>query len=169
MSAGTRGYVHGFTPEEHERLLRQARFVEHEVHDRLPFRRTRKLLEVGVGVGAQTEILLRHFPELTITGVDASEPNLAWARRHLAELPWAAGRWELQRQQGLVFCESVAVPLLFPQHCSERYPGLRVPRTEPDGATEGPLGAGVVAAVMSHDAQVVPGGDIVGAEADHGE
>jgi len=98
VSEGTRGYVHGFTPEEHERLLRQARFVEHEVHDRLPFRRARRLLEVGVGVGAQTEILLRHFPELAITGVDASEPNLAWARLHLAELPWAAGRWELQRQ-----------------------------------------------------------------------
>ena len=28
----TKGYVHGFTPEEQERLYRQARFVEHRVH-----------------------------------------------------------------------------------------------------------------------------------------
>jgi ubiquinone/menaquinone biosynthesis C-methylase UbiE len=89
------GYLHGFTPEEQDRLARQARFLEHEVHDRLPFRRCRRLLEVGCGVGAQTEILLRHFPELHVTGLDASEQNLANARRRLSDLPWADGRWEL--------------------------------------------------------------------------
>lgn len=88
----TKGYVHGFTREEQDRLLRQARFVEHRVHDRLPFRRCKRLIEVGSGVGAQTEILLRHFPDLHVTGVEMSETNLARARAHLAHLPWAAGR-----------------------------------------------------------------------------
>jgi ubiquinone/menaquinone biosynthesis C-methylase UbiE len=90
----TAGYLHGFTPHEQERLYRQARFVEHRVHDRLPYRRSKRLIEVGSGVGAQTEILLRHFPDLHITGVDRSETNLEQARRHLGKLPWADGRYE---------------------------------------------------------------------------
>ena len=93
----TAGYLHGFTPQEQERLYRQARFVEHRVHDRLPYRRSKRLIEVGSGVGAQTEILLRHFPDLHITGVDRSETNLEQARRHLGKLPWADGRYELVR------------------------------------------------------------------------
>ncbi|MCA8978911.1 MAG: methyltransferase domain-containing protein [Planctomycetes bacterium] len=92
----TKGYVHGFTADEQDRLYRQARFTEHRVHDRLPFWRSRALLEVGCGVGAQTEILLRHFPELHVTGVDASEENLAIARERLARVPWAPGRYELR-------------------------------------------------------------------------
>lgn len=90
-----RGYVHGFTPVEQERLVRQARFLEDKVHDALPFRRARRLLEVGCGVGAQTEILLRHFPDLHVTGVDASPANLAAARARLDNLPFALGRFEL--------------------------------------------------------------------------
>ena len=95
------GYLHGFTPAERERLYRQARFLEHKVHDGLPFRRARQLIEVGCGVGAQTEILLRHFPDLHVTGVDASESNLAAAREHLAALGWAAERFELRRMDAL--------------------------------------------------------------------
>jgi ubiquinone/menaquinone biosynthesis C-methylase UbiE len=91
------GYLHGFTPEEQDRLSRQARFLEYKVHDQLPFRRSRRLLEVGCGVGAQTEILLRQFPELHVTGVDASEPNLAVARQRLEGLGWGEGRWKLER------------------------------------------------------------------------
>lgn len=89
------GYLHGFTEEEQARLRRQARFLEYKVHDQLPFRRARKLLEVGCGVGAQTEILLRHFPELHVTGIDASPPNLEAARAHLESLAWAKGRFDL--------------------------------------------------------------------------
>lgn len=90
----TSGYVHGFTAEEQERLYRQARFVEHRVHDRLPFRRSKRMIEVGCGVGAQTEILLRHYPELHVTGIDRSESNLNQARRHMERQPWAEGRYE---------------------------------------------------------------------------
>jgi ubiquinone/menaquinone biosynthesis C-methylase UbiE len=89
------GYLHGFTEEEQARLRRQARFLEYKVHDQLPFRRSRRLLEVGCGVGAQTEILLRHFPEIHVTGIDASPPNLAAAKAHLESLPWAKGRFDL--------------------------------------------------------------------------
>jgi SAM-dependent methyltransferase len=91
------GYLHGYRAEERERLHRQARFLEPMVHDRLPFRRRRRLLEVGCGVGAQTEILLRHFPELHVTGIDIQEDQLAEARRFLATVPWATGRFDIQR------------------------------------------------------------------------
>lgn len=90
----TSGYLHGFTSQEQERLHRQARFLEHRVHDRLPFRRSKKLIEIGCGVGAQTEILLRHFPDIHVTGVDRSEPNLDAARRRVESLTWAQGRHE---------------------------------------------------------------------------
>jgi SAM-dependent methyltransferase len=42
------------------------------------------VLEVGCGVGAQTEILLERFPQLKVHGVDASPVQIERARRHLA-------------------------------------------------------------------------------------
>jgi ubiquinone/menaquinone biosynthesis C-methylase UbiE len=99
LSTPRHGYLHGFTAHEQDRLYHQARFLEDAVHDRLPFRRARNLLEVGCGVGAQTEILLRRFPELHVTGIDASEKNLARAQRHLKSCAWAKGRFRLQKGQ----------------------------------------------------------------------
>ena len=86
------GYLHGYRAEERERLHRQARFLEPTVHDGLPYERRTKLLEVGCGVGAQTEILLRRWPGLTVTGVEINDEQLAEARRFLATVPSAAGR-----------------------------------------------------------------------------
>lgn len=60
------------------------------VHDRLPYRRRKKLLEVGSGVGAQTEILLRHFPDLHVTGIELNDDQIAEARRFLGTVPWAS-------------------------------------------------------------------------------
>ncbi len=88
----TRGYVHGFTRGEEERLYRQARFLEPRVHEGLPFRRAKNLIEVGSGVGAQTDVLLRRYPDLHVTGIDASAPNLERAKKHMATLPWSKGR-----------------------------------------------------------------------------
>jgi ubiquinone/menaquinone biosynthesis C-methylase UbiE len=87
------GYLHGYSPAERDRLQRQARFLEPLVHDRLPYRRKRKLLEVGSGVGAQTEILLRHFPELHVTGIEINDEQLAEAHRFLSTVQWARDRF----------------------------------------------------------------------------
>jgi ubiquinone/menaquinone biosynthesis C-methylase UbiE len=94
-STPARGYVHGFTRVEQDRLYHQARFLEPRVHEGLSFRRTKHLIEIGCGVGAQTDILLRRHPELHVTGVDASAPNLGRAKKHLGGLPWAKGRYAL--------------------------------------------------------------------------
>lgn len=88
-------YLHGFDALEQARLVHQARFLEHRIHDRLPFQRARQLLEVGAGVGAQTEILLRHWPDLHVTGVERSPENLATAKARLADVAWAPGRFDL--------------------------------------------------------------------------
>jgi ubiquinone/menaquinone biosynthesis C-methylase UbiE len=89
------GYLHGYSEKERDRLHRQARFLEGKVHDRLPYRRRKRLLEVGSGVGAQTEILLRHFPDLHVTGVEINDDQLAEAKRYLATVPWATDRYTL--------------------------------------------------------------------------
>lgn len=67
------------------------------VHDGLPFRRRKRLLEVGSGVGAQTEILLRHFPEIHVTGVEINDDQIAEARRYLATVPWAGDRYTITK------------------------------------------------------------------------
>lgn len=93
-SGDAEGYLHGFTETEAQRLYHQARFIEHRIHESLPLTRARNLLEIGCGVGAQTEILLRRHPELHVTGVDRSPDNLARARQHLSALGWAEERWD---------------------------------------------------------------------------
>lgn len=91
----TQGYLHGFTREEEQRLRRQARIVEHRLHEDLRFQRARRMIEVGCGVGAQTEILLRRWPDLHVTGIDASKENLAAASAYLQTHEWLEGRYEL--------------------------------------------------------------------------
>src|SRR5688572_33461862 len=94
-STESTGYLHGYSEKERERLHRQARFLEPMVHDRLPYRRKKRLLEVGSGVGAQTEILLRHFPELHVTGIELHDDQIAEARRFHATVPWATDRFSV--------------------------------------------------------------------------
>ncbi len=90
----TQGYLHGFTPEEQDRLFEQARFLEPFVYAQLDYSDRHDLLEIGCGVGAQTDVLLRRFPELKITGIDASPIQIERAReRHSPALD--SGRLEL--------------------------------------------------------------------------
>ena len=56
-----------------------------------------RLLEVGCGVGAQTEILLRRFPELHVTGIDRSPTQLATAERNLGATAWCESRYTLRQ------------------------------------------------------------------------
>lgn len=86
------GYLHGFDSTEQERLFSQARFLEERVFAGFDFSHCRHLLEVGCGVGAQTEILLRRFPRARITAVDLSASQLARARSHFAGRPEDAAR-----------------------------------------------------------------------------
>jgi ubiquinone/menaquinone biosynthesis C-methylase UbiE len=97
-------YVHGFSPEEQARLSRQARFLESEVYRDIDLSQVDHLLEVGCGVGAQTEILLRRYPEVSITGIDFSERQLSAARSRLAATPLADNRSRLLQMDAADLC-----------------------------------------------------------------
>ncbi len=87
-------YLHGFDPKEQRRLLHQARFLEPYVYRGIDMEFTKHCLEVGCGVGAQTEILCRRFPDLKIDGVDLSQAQLGVAERVLRK-QIAQGRVQL--------------------------------------------------------------------------
>ncbi|HEY5803737.1 MAG TPA: methyltransferase domain-containing protein [Lysobacter sp.] len=88
-------YLHGFSQTEQARLMKQARLAESTIFHDIDYTGARRLLEVGSGVGAQTEILLRRFPDLHATCVDLNEAQLGAARANLGSMPWLAGRYEL--------------------------------------------------------------------------
>jgi len=77
-------YLHGFIPEEQQRLLDQANYLSPKIYPRIDFSGCTNLLEIGSGVGAQTQELLRLWPELKITCVDYSEAQIAQAKKNLA-------------------------------------------------------------------------------------
>jgi SAM-dependent methyltransferase len=77
-------YLHGFIPEEQQRLLDQANFLEAKIYPRIDFTGCKNLLEIGSGVGAQTQMLLKLWPELTVTCVDYSEVQIEQAKKNLA-------------------------------------------------------------------------------------
>ena len=77
-------YLHGFIPEEQQRLLDQANFLESKIYPRIDFSGCKNLLEVGSGVGAQTQMLLKLWPEVAITCVDYSQIQIDQARKNLA-------------------------------------------------------------------------------------
>lgn len=76
-------YLHGFDKKEQERLLHQAKFLEPYVYEGINFKSVKNLLEVGCGVGAQSQLLLKKFPKMKITGIDLSGPQLEAAGYNL--------------------------------------------------------------------------------------
>jgi SAM-dependent methyltransferase len=90
-------YLHGFSRAEQARLAKQARLGEWTIFHNIDYSGVRNLLEVGSGVGAQTEILLRRFPDLSVTCVDLHQTQLDAAAANLARLPWCADRYTLRQ------------------------------------------------------------------------
>jgi ubiquinone/menaquinone biosynthesis C-methylase UbiE len=97
MSEGQFPYLHGFSPIEQARLKRQAEFLEQAIHEDVNFSRSKNILEVGCGVGAQSEILLRRHPKLQLSGIDLSEAQIEAANKSLSGLSFAKGRYDLNQ------------------------------------------------------------------------
>jgi ubiquinone/menaquinone biosynthesis C-methylase UbiE len=89
-------YLHGFSHEEQTRLQKQARFAEQTVYKDVNLSSVKNLLEVGCGVGAQSEILLRRYPEIQLTGIDLNTKQLAAAKANLGSYSHLDGRYELK-------------------------------------------------------------------------
>lgn len=92
-------YIHAFTNDEEERLLRQAALLESHLHKDIDLSGCARLLEVGCGVGAQLRLLVRRYPHLRVTGVDISESQIQRARLLLAK-ELAGGQVELHISRG---------------------------------------------------------------------
>jgi len=80
-------YLHGFDSAEQDRLWQQARFLAPYVFERVRLNGVRRLLEVGCGTGAQTELLLERYPELKITAIDREPAQLNRARPYFSARP----------------------------------------------------------------------------------
>ena len=80
-------YLHGYSEEEAERLEAQAEFLAPWVLEGLDLSDVETLLEIGIGVGAQTRILRARWPGLQVIGVDVSRQQLERASRRLAGQP----------------------------------------------------------------------------------
>lgn len=78
-------YLHGYSEKEQKRLYKQARFLEHIVYQHIDFWKANRVIEIGCGVGAQTEILIERFPHLQVVGVDISKEQIKQAEIHLAD------------------------------------------------------------------------------------
>ncbi|MBT0809815.1 methyltransferase domain-containing protein [Litoribacter ruber] len=76
-------YIHGYQEVEQERLVEQAKVIENQIFDFIDFSQVNRLLEIGSGVGAQTEILLKRFPHLSITGVEYESKQIEKAYKNL--------------------------------------------------------------------------------------
>lgn len=80
-------YLHGFTKEEQNRLYFQSHLLKDFVFRDVDFYNCKKIIEIGCGVGAQTEILLEKFPHLEIYAIDASKKQLARAKERFSKNP----------------------------------------------------------------------------------
>lgn len=79
-------YIHGYTATEQQRLREQALVIERPIYDFIDFSKINDLLEIGSGVGAQTEILLKRFPHLRITGVEYESLQIKKAQENMQAL-----------------------------------------------------------------------------------
>jgi ubiquinone/menaquinone biosynthesis C-methylase UbiE len=78
-------YIHGFTKEEQDRLYKQSRVHENIIFNHVDFSLQQNVLEVGSGVGAQTQILLERFPNVHLDCVDASAEQIKRASETLKD------------------------------------------------------------------------------------
>ncbi len=73
-------YVHGYGPEELDRLAGSAATLQPLLHGAIHYPAGALVLEAGCGVGAQTRFLLEHSPGIRLVSVDLSRDALKRAR-----------------------------------------------------------------------------------------
>ena len=80
-----KGYVHGYSEKETERLYAQAGTLSEYLHHDSIFPPGSRVLEPGCGTGAQTLILARNNPGVEIVAVDVSAESLRRAAKVIGE------------------------------------------------------------------------------------
>jgi len=80
-------YIHGYNEEEFQRLLHQAEFLAPYIFENLDFSATKRILEPGCGVGAQTRILAEISPNAEVIAFDSAESPILKAKEWLLNQP----------------------------------------------------------------------------------
>ncbi len=78
-------YIHGYSQREAQRLHDQATSVVEYLHFDSIWEEGSHVLEVGCGVGAQTQIIAAENPNVQFTSIDISEKSLALAQQTIAK------------------------------------------------------------------------------------
>ena len=76
-------YIHGYSEEEKKRLKDQARTVSEFLHYDSIWENGSKILEVGCGVGAQTEIIAKRNVNCQFISIDISKDSIVQAKRKI--------------------------------------------------------------------------------------
>jgi ubiquinone/menaquinone biosynthesis C-methylase UbiE len=79
-------YIHGYHEVEQNRLRDQAAVIEKPIFEGIDFTKVKHVLEIGSGVGAQTEIILKRFPHVRVTCVEYEQKQLDKAKENLKNL-----------------------------------------------------------------------------------
>lgn len=87
-------YLHGYTQEEQQRLRDQNDILAKFIYKHIDLTGLNNLLEVGCGVGAQLEYVMKHYPSLNVTGVDISDAQIQQASKILSQSQYQ-GRYQL--------------------------------------------------------------------------
>lgn len=80
-------YIHGYNEEEFQRLLHQAEFLAPHVLKNLDFSSSKRILEPGCGVGAQTRILAAIAPNAQVIAFDKADAPILKAKEWLVNQP----------------------------------------------------------------------------------
>jgi hypothetical protein len=106
-------YIHGYIPEEQERLLDQAGVLAPLIYPWIDFSDCKHVLEIGSGVGAQIHILLSLYPEIELTCVEIEKKQVKKAKENLRQfidrkihfLNQDASKLELKKEaEGVFIC-----------------------------------------------------------------
>ena len=76
-------YVHGYAPEERDRLESQAGILVDLLHGDTAYPAGSRVLEVGCGVGSQTITLARRSPQALFNSIDINPDSIAAARQRI--------------------------------------------------------------------------------------
>ncbi|WP_268033122.1 class I SAM-dependent methyltransferase [Algoriphagus sp. PAP.12] len=78
-------YIHGYIPEEQERLLDQAGVLAPLIYPWIDFSECNHVLEIGSGVGAQSHILLSLYPDIELSCVEIEKKQVKKAKHNLTQ------------------------------------------------------------------------------------
>lgn len=90
-------YLHGFDEVEQARLVSQAAVLDGKIFEKIDFNSPKNMLEIGCGVGAQTELLLKRYPDCHVTGIELNEKQINTAQAYLSNLNIDQNQYELHQ------------------------------------------------------------------------